>query len=125
MKRLRSVATALLALLGLALWGQGARAADATIKIGYIDPFSGAFAQGGDAAPPVGEQRQLVIAQLGAMGEAVMGLCFMPAGGLAMGDVMLAQKIALETCEAEALAKANRFPPWPSCRGSAALACRA
>ena len=51
--------------------------------------------------------------ELDAMGEAVMGLCFVPAGGLAMGDVMLAQKIALETCEAEALAKANRFPPWP------------
>ena len=30
--------------------GPGARAADDTIKIGYIDPFSGAFAQGGDAS---------------------------------------------------------------------------
>src|ERR1700719_2454898 len=39
-----------LALLGLGLWGSGARAADATIKIGYIDPFSGAFAAGGDAS---------------------------------------------------------------------------
>ena len=47
-------------------------------------------------------------------GEAVMGLCFVPAGGLAMGDVMLVQKIALETCEAEALAKAHKFPPLPS-----------
>jgi hypothetical protein len=51
--------------------------------------------------------------ELDAMGEPVMGLCFVPAGSLAMGDVMLAQKIALETCESEALAKANRFPPWP------------
>jgi branched-chain amino acid transport system substrate-binding protein len=50
MKRLRSIATVFLALLGMALWGPGARAADATIKIGYIDPFSGAFAQGGDAS---------------------------------------------------------------------------
>ena len=50
MKRLRSIATVLLALLGMALGGPGARAADATIKIGYIDPFSGAFAQGGDAS---------------------------------------------------------------------------
>jgi len=51
--------------------------------------------------------------ELDAMGEPVMGLCFVPADGLAMGDVMLAQKIALETCEVEALARANRFPPWP------------
>jgi branched-chain amino acid transport system substrate-binding protein len=50
MKRLRSIATALFALLGMALWGPTARAADDTIKIGYIDPFSGAFASGGDAS---------------------------------------------------------------------------
>ncbi len=50
MKRLRLAATVFLALLGMALWGPGSRAADATIKIGYIDPFSGAFAQGGDAS---------------------------------------------------------------------------
>ena len=34
--------------------------------------------------------------------------CFGPQGNLAVGDVMLAQKIALETIEVEALAKANR-----------------
>ena len=51
--------------------------------------------------------------ELDSMGEPVMGLCFVPAGSLAMGDVMLAQKIALETCETEALAKAHRFPPLP------------
>jgi hypothetical protein len=51
--------------------------------------------------------------ELDSMGEPVMGLCFVPAGSLAAGDVMLAQKIALETSEAEALARANRFPPWP------------
>jgi hypothetical protein len=39
------------------------------------------------------------------------GLCFMPEGGLVAGDVMLAQKIALETCEKSTLALANRFPP--------------
>ena len=50
MKRWRSIATVFAALLGMALWGPGARAADATIKIGYIDPFSGAFAAGGDTS---------------------------------------------------------------------------
>jgi hypothetical protein len=37
--------------------------------------------------------------------------CFVPLGFLAAGDVMLAQKIALETSESTALAVANRFVP--------------
>ncbi len=49
MKRLRLFAMALLALLGTGIATQSSRAADDTIKIGYIDPFSGAFAAGGDA----------------------------------------------------------------------------
>ena len=47
MLRLRSLAITCLALLGLAV--QPSLAADDTIKIGYMDPFSGAFAAGGDA----------------------------------------------------------------------------
>jgi branched-chain amino acid transport system substrate-binding protein len=51
MRRVRSLSiTLLLALLGFAIAGWSARAADDTIKIGYIDPFSGAFASGGDAS---------------------------------------------------------------------------
>ncbi len=50
MQRLRSLAVTLLALLGLATAGQPSLAADDTIKIGFIDPFSGAFAAGGDAS---------------------------------------------------------------------------
>jgi hypothetical protein len=38
-----------------------------------------------------------------------VGLCFAPKGYLVAGDVMLAQKIALETDERAALAVANRF----------------
>ncbi|MCP3388878.1 hypothetical protein NLM27_08820 [Bradyrhizobium sp. CCGB12] len=38
------------------------------------------------------------------------GWCFVPLGGLVEGDVMLAQKIALETGEERALSIANRFP---------------
>lgn len=49
MQRLRLLAMTLLALIGLAAAGQPSRAADDTIKIGYMDPFSGAFAAGGDA----------------------------------------------------------------------------
>lgn len=39
------------------------------------------------------------------------GLCFMPIGALPIGDVMLAQKIALETYEGEVRAVARRFTP--------------
>jgi hypothetical protein len=38
-------------------------------------------------------------------------LCFVPNRPLAAGDVMLAQKIALETDESSAVAVANRFAP--------------
>jgi hypothetical protein len=38
-----------------------------------------------------------------------VGWCFGPQGQLVVGDVMLAQKIALETYEYSALAVANRF----------------
>jgi hypothetical protein len=37
--------------------------------------------------------------------------CFLPAGRLPTADIMLAQKIALETNEDSALAVANRFAP--------------
>jgi hypothetical protein len=43
-------------------------------------------------------------------GQPVMGWCFIPSGQLVAGDVMLAQKIALETAEKTALKIANRFP---------------
>ena len=55
MKRWRTIATVFAALLGIALWGPGARAADTTIKIGYIDPFSRAFwGVGGSAGGAAG-----------------------------------------------------------------------
>ena len=37
-------------------------------------------------------------------------LCFMPEGGLVVGDVLLTQKFALELCELQALTVANKFP---------------
>ena len=43
-----------------------------------------------------------------------VGLCFMPSGELVAADVMLAQKIALETDEIGALAVAHRFVPLAS-----------
>jgi branched-chain amino acid transport system substrate-binding protein len=50
MGRIRSFAMTFLVLLGMVIIVQPARAADDTIKIGYIDPFSGANSANGDAS---------------------------------------------------------------------------
>jgi hypothetical protein len=59
------------------------------------------------------------IVELAASGCVRRRWCFAPEGALATGDVMLAQKIALETFELNALAIANHdgpqgvgFPSW-------------
>ena len=46
-------------------------------------------------------------------GQFKVAWCFLPAGRLPAGDIMLAQKIALETNEDSALAVAKRFAPRP------------
>jgi hypothetical protein len=53
-------------------------------------------------------------------GRPIMGWCFVPSGPLVAGDVMLAQKIALETDERAALAVANQFPTAVPRRNDAA-----
>jgi hypothetical protein len=50
------------------------------------------------------------IEQLDAAGACVRRWCFGPEGDLPLGDVLLAQKLALELFEMEALAIANRYP---------------
>lgn len=54
--------------------------------------------------------RQQNIDELDADGKKVALLCFLPEGQLVAGDCMLAQKIALESNETEALRVANRWP---------------
>jgi len=54
---------------------------------------------------------QFNVEELDADGYGVAALCFTPEGALAVGDVMLAQKIALETDEVAALAVANWIGP--------------
>ena len=49
------------------------------------------------------------VRELDGAGRPRVGWCFVPKGHLVAGDVMLAQKIALETDERGALAVANRF----------------
>ena len=47
-------------------------------------------------------------------GRARRGLCFVPVGDLPAGDVMLAQKLALELCEDSAITVAKEFVPRSS-----------
>src|SRR5262249_33303349 len=49
------------------------------------------------------EGQQQNVYELDAKGRQIRGWCFMPKGRLATGDVMLAQKIALETDEKSAM----------------------
>jgi hypothetical protein len=53
--------------------------------------------------------RQMNIDQIDRNGGRICGWCFVPQGRLVAGDVMLAQKIALELFEPEALKVARRF----------------
>jgi hypothetical protein len=50
--------------------------------------------------------------ELDDQGRKIARWCFVPDGGLVAGDVMLAQKIALETNEKDALGLAHRFSPF-------------
>ena len=50
------------------------------------------------------------VEEIDGRGRRLGRLCFFPEGTLVEGDVMLAQKVALETFETEALAIANKFP---------------
>jgi hypothetical protein len=52
------------------------------------------------------------VEQLDPKGRRIQLLCFTPIGRLPVGDIMLAQKIALELFESDALRVANRTPVW-------------
>ena len=51
------------------------------------------------------------VCEIDEKGHASLGLCFRTMGELPIGDVMLAQKIALENCESSVLAVARSFVP--------------
>lgn len=53
--------------------------------------------------------RSMNIEQLDESGRRVCGLCFLPKGRLVAGDIMLAQKVALELYELEALQVAHKI----------------
>ena len=51
------------------------------------------------------------VCELDESGRPTLGLCFLPMGELPIGDVMLSQKVALESSENRALAVAKSFVP--------------
>ena len=55
---------------------------------------------------------QMNVEQLDQDGRRARLLCFMPRGGLPVGDIMLAQKIALELFESETISVANGSLAW-------------
>ena len=65
---------------------------------------------------------QMNVEELNAAGAIVRVMCFLPEGRLPVGDVMLAQKIALELFELEALKIANTDSPIAQLSGLGAAA---
>jgi hypothetical protein len=74
-------------------------------KYGYFDVTGGKTGK----RYRIRHGRQMNIEQLDRNGRRVCGWCFFPQGSLVSGDVMLAQKAALELFESDALRIANRF----------------
>jgi hypothetical protein len=56
---------------------------------------------------------QMNVEQLDKKGRPKWALCFAPEGELVVGDVMLAQKLALELFESDTLKVANKSHPHP------------
>jgi hypothetical protein len=56
---------------------------------------------------------QMNVEQLETSGKSIAWFCFIPEGRLPVADTVLAQKIALELFETEALQEATRMPPSP------------
>lgn len=65
---------------------------------------------GGDTGRHYRRGHQMNVELLDRNGRRTCCLCFMPEGTLATGDIMLAQKIALESFEAEVFKVANKLP---------------
>ena len=74
-------------------------------KFGFFDVVGGSTGK----RYRIRNGRQMNIEQLDKNGRRVCGWCFFPQGNLVAGDVMLAQKMALELYEVEALNIANRY----------------
>jgi hypothetical protein len=75
-------------------------------RCNYFDVIGGATGR----RYRIRQGHQMNVEQLGGTGGRVRLLCFMPEGCRWVGDVMLAQKIALELFETDALRVAHKSP---------------
>ena len=85
-------------------------------KFGYFDVI------GSDSGTiyRIHHGQQANVEQLDHVGQPVCAWCFVPVGDLVAGDVMLAQKIALETNEREAIGVAVKYATLRVRRGARA-----
>jgi hypothetical protein len=75
---------------------------------GYFDVCGGATGK----RYRIHHGHQMNVEELDQDGRRNRLLCFVPRGGLPVGDIMLAQKIALELFESDAISVANRSLAW-------------
>jgi hypothetical protein len=76
------------------------------LRCGYFDVIGGATGK----RYLIMNGHQLNVYELDGQGHPARVLCFMPRGGLVGGDVLLAQKLAVELFEPEARGEANMYP---------------
>lgn len=74
-------------------------------RCGYFDVVGGATGR----RYRIRNGFEMNVELLDTKGRVVRSLCFMPEGKLALGDVLLAQKLALELFESQTLEIANTF----------------
>lgn len=74
-------------------------------RYGYFDVVGGSTGK----RYRIRHGRQMNIDQIDRNGRRLCGWCFFPQGNLVAGDIMLAQKLALELYEVETLRIANRY----------------
>ena len=77
------------------------------VEMGYFDVLGGSTGKRYRIYPGAG----MNVSEISEVGHPTLGLCFLPLGELPIGDVMLAQKIALESFETDTLALARKFVP--------------
>ncbi len=76
-------------------------------KLGYFEVVGGETGKQYRIYPGIMSN----VCELDDTGRPRFGLCFRTLGELPIGDIMLAQKIALESCESSVLTVARKFVP--------------
>ena len=80
-------------------------------KLGYFEVIGGTTGK----TYRIRSYNSMNVDEMSKSGKRTRIMCFNPCGLVGLGDIMLAQKLALELFESEALAVANvaSVNPWP------------